>query len=499
MGTNQQLPTNTLIQNQQVPPPQFPPVNMPQNITAPPPPKNPFLNRKTILILFLLAAVIAIIGVGVYFFIVRNSSTISSLAPAKNSLTNQNISIEKLKDCNVVKASTDAPETSLEAKFVLSVRDDKKEETRFLDLNTNKVTTLDPEDSTPLVSFSPNGQYIVYIQDLYPEAGRKVVKFFLYDIATDTRKQFNPSFEVDTSFNQSAKWANDSKQFIITQQGGGGKKDKDGTVYFEHKVNYFYVTDLVPREAKTLATALGKSGVYLAEFPKENEIIFFENKSTPLKELKDKKESDLKYEFSKANLLEDTVKPSGNFSFKLPIGVTGQFSPDYKYYVFTEREQFDPSQSTSSNSVDNKNELFKKLKAYVGYINLEDKCSKKIEITQIPIYFNTEIKIEQFSEDNKKVLLKINSLDISNNAEILQYWRMDIASLTKPEKGVNTNLSGDQINSVTKISSNFNYALVHTIGGKSYILNYKTGETTLIATDPPKVTIYSSWLQEKLK
>ena len=146
-----------------------------------------------------------------------------------------------------------------------------------------------------------------------------------------------------------------------------------------------------------------------------------------------------------------------------------------------------------------KKDFSKELQAFVGYINLEENCMKKVEITEVPIFYGSIVQIKEISNDSKKVLLEINSADLTNNVEIKQYWRMDIASLTKQTKGINTTIDGDQINHISKMSPLFNYAMVGTIKEKQYIMNLNTGETTLLPIESGKSVTMASWLKENLK
>ena len=389
-----------------------------------------------------------------------------------------------LKSCNQEQKAEEKA-TTFNGKVVLRVRD---KESQLLDLVSNKKTTIDTKDDDPIIYFSSNGNYIVYIQELRPKSGKLIKNFFFYNTTTGSKKKLKTNFKISGDSNPTVTWSNDNKQFIISQ----GGKAKKGSTDFEYWVDYFNVSDLVPRKATDLAKVISKTSVFISKFPKENEIIVSENKSTN-QNLQEGDGKKVKYEFSKVSIPDGDKKSYKNFSFKLPLGASGHFSPDYKYYFFVEKESWDVQDIPKS---DDELSNLKKLKVYIGYVNLEANCMKKIEITDIPFYFNSSIEIEQFSEDSKKVLLKINSIDFATNSEIIQWWRMDIATLTKSEKGVSTTINGDQINSIVRMSSHLNFAIVTTLKGKYYLLDLRNGKATLITADPTKVSPYSFWLKE---
>jgi hypothetical protein len=402
--------------------------------------------------------------------------------------TSRSIVGGNLKACGEGEKAEEKP-TTLNGKVVLRIRD---KESQLLDLGTNKRTTLDTKDDNPITHFSPDGEYIVYLQEIRPESGKTTKKFFFFNTSTGSRKQLKTNFKDSGGRNLMVKWSNDNKQFLISQ-GGDVKK---GSTDFEYWVDYFNVSDLIPHASKDLAEAIGDPKVFIYGFPNENEVVLSENKSDKPNPTSDTENNNIKYEFSKFNLSEGKVETLNNYSFKLPVGAVGRFSPDYKYYVFVEKESLSSKNiPTSEDSLKN----LKPQKAYIGYVNLELNCIKKIEITEVPIYFNSEIATEQFSEDSNKVLIKIHSLDFSNKAENLQWWRMDIATLTKPNQKTKSTIGGDQINSIVKMSSQFNYAVVTTVKSKYYLYDLRDGKAIPITSNPAKASPYSFWLKETAK
>jgi len=183
------------------------------------------------------------------------------------------------------------------------------------------------------------------------------------------------------------------------------------------------------------------------------------------------------------------------------------FSPNLKYYVFVEKETYVPSmykESLEGKSEEEQKQIITEdysaeIPTYIGYIDIDNNCTKKIQITEVPIYYGNKVEIKEFSEDSKQVLVEIESKNFSSNTSIRQNWKLDIATLTKLSKGINTTINGEQITNVGKISSLFNYAIVRTSTDKKYIMNLKTEETTIIPIESGKYEIMASWLKETVK
>ena len=474
----------------EAPPSSLPPFPIKPQLAQNQPPKSAgqksFLNPKILIaVIFLL-----IVGGISYFLIIKKGSFPGS---SKVTQTIENLTgIGELKECGDIKTpSVEEQETSLSAKFVLRTTDEtsKKETFKLLDFNTKRESILTAQSPFTDDHFSPDGKYLIYKQRFEGKNNIDIIKFFLFDTAAETTVEIVPSFTIGYIDPHRIMWSQDSKQFIIWQQ-----DDKTGKLENSNG-SYFNVDDLKPNDLKSLLVTFSGQNAALYQFPKQNELVFRAFKQDG---------ENVKYEFTKADLTNGSISPYKSFSIKGPQRSVGVFTPDFKYYVFTEIENYIPDLYKKSQEGKSEKELeeaykqdfSKKLEAYIGYVDLDENCIKRKEITEIPIFYDSTVEIKQISEDSKKFLLVINSIDRSNNAEIRQYWRVDIVSLTKLTQGIKTIVDGEQINHISKMSPLFNYAIVGTVKEKFYLMNLKTGEATLLPAEPGKTAIMTSWLAE---
>jgi len=455
-----------------------------------------FLNLK-ILILLVIIAVLLITGSTSCFLLIKKAGL-----PIDNKVTEtiENLTgFGDLKKCNdVTQENIKEQETTLSAKFILSETDQisKKVTFKLLDFNTKHESILNVQSLLfNDLHFSPDGKYLIYKQRLEspPSLNSKnnldIIKFFLFNTETETTTEIIPSFKIDLVGMTNVIWSGDSSQFMIRQDDDKTRKPENA------QASYFNVEDLKAHDMKELISSSGTQGLTPYQFPRQNELIFSSFKQDG---------ESVKYKIVKADLSHGSLKIIKTFSIKSGIGV---FSPNLKYYVFVEKETYVPSmykESLEGKSEEEQKQIITEdysaeIPTYIGYIDIDNNCTKKIQITEVPIYYGNKVEIKEFSEDSKQVLVEIESKNFSSNTSIRQNWKLDIATLTKLSKGINTTINGEQITNVGKISSLFNYAIVRTSTDKKYIMNLKTEETTIIPIESGKYEIMASWLKETVK